>query len=249
MPTRSVAGVSRSRLVRDGIPTEQVVKMRVACLFHPTTAGGSLANATKEYMWLANSSYDPFQGDSDEQPQYYDQYANLYRYYGVTSVNWRITALSRTFSFLITVRPQTNSTSYSTATTGELTGLKAAKTDSVTGYVKTVMSGSVSCARWLNFKNLSDRLTATALNNADPSDKLYLGVVIRTSDETTAMTDLDVLFEMWQTVKWFEPAPATVSHPYSLPIVCGGETKSTDDDEVIVRSTFVSRTPSRSGRK
>jgi len=209
---------------RDGIPPVINTTLHVGHYFYAAAPGA----ASVEYRWVVNSGYDLFQGDADDQPQYFDQYASLYSKAVITRVRFKIAVLSAEGQGMMSMHPQDSSGACVAYTLGELGGMKEAKSCMFTYLRPTVLSGYIDCRAWLNFKKVGDRPTITFNGSGDPTDKLYHDIILRSPDLTTNLGAYMLWVDYWLDTTWFQPGTVAPSSTLRL-----GEEKE-DPTSVIV---------------
>lgn len=166
------------------------------------------AATSAEKLHVLNSAYDPFQGDGDAQPQYFDQYMALYTNYCVLKANWVVTIHNAHASVgggWVTAHPQLTSTTTTSYDVGDLITLPESHWKPITLYPNAVqIRGSVDIKKWLRINKFEDKEDAHGTANTDPTLKVYLDINVKSSGDEFGSTD-HVTEEITMDVVFFNP--------------------------------------------
>jgi hypothetical protein len=184
---------------REVIPARMFVNLKFAQGYALVGASG-LAGRT----FSLNAPFDPDVTGTGNQPVYYDQLAALYNKYRVIRAHWRVKVVSKTATNagVVAAAPTPAVADTSFASVEELSGEPggSAKEFGSAGSPPATISGCCDMAEvYGNHKAAVSVLDSyAAVNNARPSNEVYLALNVNTSGTTdTTQLMVEIVYECW----------------------------------------------------
>jgi len=180
----TLAGVNHlplGQFARPEMPDHMSIRF-VYSDFRPLVATGGIA----EYIYRANSLFDPDASGLGGQPQGFDQWKTLYSYYRVVAVGVEVCAASNTSASGGLLAVAAVDTSSATSSPEELAGTRRAVscqyTDAQPGRVKALWR--ISDLFGMTDEAVLGDINCRAAVTANPTNQYYINVAVETSTST-----------------------------------------------------------------
>ncbi len=194
-----------------------------------TTASTTLGNLYS-YQFRGNSVFDPDYTGGGAQPNYYDNWSQMYNSYVVLSSKIKIEVLNLTATnpVLVGVYPAYNTAL--AASISDLVGMRYAQAKSIMGTgnaVKATLTSSMSTAQIFGIPELAvtaDDLYSSVVTTNPASAQQWYWTILAQDESGTTTLNLQLRVVLEYDVKFFDPAVVNLSatrRPEVLPLSSG----------------------------
>lgn len=198
-------GLTAKGVPKSGPAMQNVMKMKYTSDYHFNTASG-------EYEWVfrANSPYDPDTALGGNSAAYFTQMANLYGSYCVhgSKLNVKYVNHDATHAIRISLLPLTYSNTHNAATLDQTRGMTGCKSAFAADEIPGQLSAYASTKQIFGVRDLSDQGYHSVMTSS-PTNGWYWHLIIDGDQGTPTALDIDVMVEIVYYVSFEKLVPST----------------------------------------